>query len=104
MRGGGTTWPAFSFSSIRASFKIRFHLEVGRGVSTLQDPPSKNLRVGHPPRRFNFNLHYLWAHVGLHSTLKGFEDFDFAFFAEDVYGDACGVAVDDYVAVCAGDS
>ena len=36
--------------------------------------------------------------------LEGFEDFDFAFFAEDVYGDACGIAVDDYVAVGAGDA
>ena len=27
---------------------------MGLGVSTLQDPSSKNLRVGHPPRLFNF--------------------------------------------------
>jgi hypothetical protein len=69
-------------------------LRYGLGVSTLQDPPSKNLTVGHPSRYFNF----LWT------LLQGFEDFDFAFFAEDVYGDACGVAVDDYVAVGAGDA
>ncbi|MDQ1405448.1 MAG: hypothetical protein QOG55_1077 [Acidobacteriaceae bacterium] len=56
--------------------------------------PPKNLRVGHPSRYFNF----LWT------LLKGFEDFDFAFFAEDVHGDACGIAVDDYVAVGAGDT
>jgi hypothetical protein len=42
--------------------------------------------------------------VAHYIPLKGFEDFDVAFFAEDVYGDACGVAVDDYVAVRAGDA
>ena len=65
---------------------------IGLGVSTLQDPPSKNLRVGHPSRLFNF------------STLEGFEDFDVAFFAEDIYGDAGGVAVDDYVTLGARDA
>ena len=40
----------------------------------------------------------------LRIRLKGFEDFDVAFFAEDVYRDACGVAMDDYVAVGAGDA
>jgi hypothetical protein len=67
----------------------------GLGVSTLQDPPSKNLRVGHPAKRYENDLTV---------TLKGFEDFDVACFAEDVDGDACGIAVDDYVAVGAGDA
>jgi hypothetical protein len=53
-----------------------------------------SLIEGHPSCFFNF----LWT------LLEGFEDFDFAFFAEDVYGDACGITVDDYVAVGAGDA
>jgi hypothetical protein len=36
--------------------------------------------------------------------LKQFEDFDLAGFAEDVDRDAGGVAVDDYVAIGAGDA
>jgi hypothetical protein len=42
--------------------------------------------------------------IGNPRALEGFEDFDFAFFAEDVDRDACGIAVDDYVAVGAGDA
>jgi hypothetical protein len=82
---------------------------MGLDVSTLQDlpttagKPSKNLSTGHPPVSSIFLDITPGRTVRLHTELKKFEDFDVAFFAEDVYGDAGRVAVDDYVAFGTGD-
>src|ERR1700730_5056053 len=102
MRGGGTTWPASSFFTPVCSNFVSANERSG--VSTFQDPLSKNLWWATLRVASIFLDITSGRTVRPHTELKQFEDFDVAFFAQDVYGDAGGVAVDDYVAFGAGDA